>query len=146
MKNDEYYMNIAYNEALKAYKKGEVPVGAIIVSNDSGKIIAKAHNLRDSSQIITKHAEIIAIEKANKKMKNWRLINCRIYTTLKPCRMCQEVINSCKLEKVIYSSESNNEVILKTKIVQINSNIIVSNTTELIKKAFLKIRKKYKEK
>ena len=81
------------------------------MSNINGKIIAKAHNLRDSSQIITKHAEIIAIEKANKKFKNWRLINCTLYTTLKPCRMCQEVINSSKLEKVVYSSESNNDLI-----------------------------------
>lgn len=146
MKNDEYYMQIAYKEALKAYKKGEIPVGAIVVSNNDGKIISKAHNLRDNSQVITKHAEIIAIEKANKKIKNWRLINCTLYTTLKPCRMCQEVIKSSKLEKVVYSSESNNDLILKTKMFQINSNIIITNTTALIKKAFLKIREKYKDK
>ncbi len=142
MKNDEYYMKLAYKEALKAYKKGEIPVGAIIVSNINGKIIAKAHNLRDSSQIITKHAEIIAIEKANKKFKNWRLINCTLYTTLKPCKMCQEVINSAKLERVVYSSESNNNVTSNTKIIQINSNDIINDTSILIKKAFVKIRKK----
>lgn len=142
MKNDEYYMKLAYKEALKAYKKGEIPVGAIIVSNINGKIIAKAHNLRDSSQIITKHAEIIAIEKANKKSKNWRLINCTLYTTLKPCKMCQEVINSAKLERVVYSSESNNNVTSNTKIIQINSNDIINDTSILIKKAFVKIRKK----
>ena len=142
MKNDEYYMKLAYKEALKAYKKGEIPVGAIIVSNINGKIIAKAHNLRDSSQIITKHAEIIAIEKANKKFKNWRLINCTLYTTLKPCKMCQEVINSAKLERVVYSTESNNNVTSNTKIIQINSNDIINDTSILIKKAFVKIRKK----
>lgn len=142
MKNDEYYMKLAYKEALKAYKKGEIPVGAIIVSNINGKIIAKAHNLRDSSQIITKHAEIIAIEKANKKFKNWRLINCTLYTTLKPCKMCQEVINSAKLERVVYSSESNNNVTSNTKIIQITSNDIINDTSILIKKAFVKIRKK----
>ena len=142
MKNDEYYMKLAYKEALKAYKKGEIPVGAIIVSNINGKIIAKAHNLRDSSQIITKHAEIIAIEKANKKFKNWRLINCTLYTTLKPCKMCQEVINSAKLERVVYSSESNNNVTSNTKIIQINSNDIINDTSILIKKAFVKIIKK----
>lgn len=142
MKNDEYYMKLAYKEALKAYEKGEIPVGAIIVSNINGKIIAKAHNLRDSSQIITKHAEIIAIEKANKKFKNWRLINCTLYTTLKPCKMCQEVINSAKLERVVYSSESNNNVTSNTKIIQINSNDIINDTSILIKKAFVKIRKK----
>ena len=142
MKNDEYYMKLAYKEALKAYKKGEIPVGAIIVSNINGKIIAKAHNLRDSSQIITKHAEIIAIEKANKKFKNWRLINCTLYTTLKPCKMCQEVINSAKLERVVYSSESNNNVTSNTKIIQINSSDIINDTSILIKKAFVKIRKK----
>lgn len=142
MKNDEYYMKLAYKEALKAYKKGEIPVGAIIVSNINGKIIAKAHNLRDSSQIITKHAEIIAIEKANKKFKNWRLINCTLYTTLKPCKMCQEVINSAKLERVVYSSESNNNATSNTKIIQINSNDIINDTSILIKKAFVKIRKK----
>ena len=68
MNTHEKFMREAIKEAKKAYEKDEVPVGAVIVKD--GKIISQAHNLRDSKQIVTKHAEIIAIEKANKKYKN----------------------------------------------------------------------------
>ena len=68
IKDDNYFMNIAYKEALKAFNKNEIPVGAVIVRNN--EIVSKGHNLRDSKQVITKHAEIIAIEKANIKLNN----------------------------------------------------------------------------
>ena len=84
------YMNIAIKEAKKAYKKGEVPVGAVIVKNN--KIIAKAHNTKEKSKQAICHAEINAIKKATKKIKNWRLTNCDIYITLFPCPMCASAI------------------------------------------------------
>ena len=77
------YMNIAIKEAKKAYKKAEVPVGAIIVKN--GEIIAKAHNLKESKKDTTCHAEILAIKKASKKLNAWRLEDCEMYVTLEPC-------------------------------------------------------------
>lgn len=141
MKDDSYYMNIAYREALKALKKNEIPVGAIIVSNIDGKIISKGHNLRDSKYIVTKHAEIIAIERANKKRKNWRLNDCTLYTTLKPCDMCMSVIFSCKIPRVIYSANStclNNAN--NCRISQIENNELILKSSSIIQKAFVNIR------
>ena len=94
------YMDIALQEAKKAYKKREVPVGAIIVYNN--KVIAKAHNLRQKQHNVLGHAEIIAIKKASKKLKDWRLNDCNMYVTLKPCNMCQEIINASRLNEVYY--------------------------------------------
>ena len=100
IKNDDYFMQVAYKEAEKAYEIGEIPVGTVIILNE--KIISKGHNLRDTTNIVTKHAEIIAIEKANKKLKNWRLNECIMYTTLQPCNMCMSVIKSSKITIKIY--------------------------------------------
>ena len=83
-------MEEALKEAKKAYDKEEVPVGAIIVKN--GKIIARAHNLKETKALSTAHAEILAIEKASKKLKTWRLIDCDMYVTLEPCTMCMGAI------------------------------------------------------
>ena len=99
MKEDIFYMKIAYEEAQKAYKKGEIPVGCVIVDEQDGKILAQAQNLRDNTNIAVNHAEIIAIIKANKIIKNWRLVNCIMYSTLKPCEMCMEVIKNSKIKK-----------------------------------------------
>ena len=98
------YMKLAIKEAKKSYKIGDVPVGAIIV-NDRG-VIAKAHNLKHKSQIATKHAEILAIEKACKKLKTWRLEDCVMYVTLEPCLMCCGAIIESRLKKVIYATKS----------------------------------------
>ena len=73
-----------------AYKKGEVPVGAIITKND--KILARAYNKIETSKDATMHAEILAIKKASKKLKNWRLNDCEMYVTLEPCTMCSSAI------------------------------------------------------
>ena len=83
-------MKEALKEAQKAYKKDEVPVGAVIVKD--GKIIAKAHNLKETKNIATAHAEILAIEKASKILSSWRLNDCDMYVTLEPCTMCMGAI------------------------------------------------------
>ena len=95
-------MELALKEAKKAYKKGEIPIGAVIVKNN--KIISRAHNLKESKFIVTKHAEILAIEKACKKLKNWRLIGCTIYVTLFPCPMCASAINQARISKIVYGT------------------------------------------
>lgn len=105
--NDKY-MEIAINEAKKARKSGEVPVGAVIVKND--KVIAKAHNLVEKKHNCLLHAELIAIKKASKKLKNWRLLDCTMYVTLEPCKMCKSAISLSRISKVIYSSDSNNKI------------------------------------
>lgn len=96
--NKEYYMEQALKEAEKAYKKLEVPVGAIIVKE--GKIIARAHNQKETKTDTTKHAEIIAIQKASKKLKSWRLIDCEMYVTLEPCTMCAGAMINARIKKV----------------------------------------------
>lgn len=91
-------MKEALKEAKKAYKKLEVPVGAIIVKN--GEIIARAHNLKEEKNDTTKHAEIIAIQKASKVLKAWRLEECEMYVTLEPCSMCAGAIINSRIKKV----------------------------------------------
>ena len=91
-------MKEALKEAKKAYDKLEVPVGAIIVKD--GKIIARAHNLKETKFDTTNHAEIIAIQKASKKLKSWRLLDCEMYVTLEPCSMCAGAIINSRIKKV----------------------------------------------
>ena len=98
MEQKEYYMKQALKEAKKAYKKLEVPVGAVIVKD--GKIIARAHNQKETKTDTTKHAEILAIQKASKKLESWRLIDCEMYVTLEPCSMCAGAIINSRIKKV----------------------------------------------
>ena len=90
MKDEVKYMTIALEEAYKAYKKKEIPVGAVIVLND--KILSRAYNKKEMKNCALNHAEIIAIKKACKKRKNWRLANCTMFVTLEPCPMCASAI------------------------------------------------------
>ena len=91
-------MKEALKEAKKAYNKLEIPVGAVIVKN--GKIIARAHNQKETKCDTTKHAEILAIQKASKKLNSWRLIDCEMYVTLEPCSMCAGAIINSRIKKV----------------------------------------------
>ncbi len=95
---EEKYMKEALKEAKKAYNKLEVPVGAVIVKD--GKIISRAHNLKETKYDTTKHAEILAIQKASKKLNSWRLIDCEMYVTLEPCSMCAGAIINSRIKKV----------------------------------------------
>lgn len=97
-KAKEYYMKQAIKEAEKAYSKLEVPVGAVIVKD--GKIIARAHNQKETKTDTTKHAEITVIQKASKKLNSWRLIDCEMYVTLEPCTMCAGAIINSRIKKV----------------------------------------------
>lgn len=96
------FMEAAYKEALKAYKKNEVPVGAVIVRD--GKIIARGHNLRESKQNSLAHAEIIAIAKACKKIGFWRLDDVEIYVTLEPCPMCTGAIIQSRIPRLYFGA------------------------------------------
>ena len=87
---DKKYLKILMKLANKAYKLDEAPIAAIIVYRN--KIIAKGYNLRNESNYTISHAEIEAINRANKKLKSWRLNNCTMYVTMKPCEMCEKVI------------------------------------------------------
>lgn len=95
---EEKFMKEALKEAKKAYGKLEVPVGVVIVKNN--KIIARAHNIKEEKQDTTKHAEIIAIQKASRKLSNWRLTDCEMYVTLEPCSMCAGALIQSRIKKI----------------------------------------------
>ena len=103
MQEKEKFMKKALQEAKKAYNKLEVPVGCIIVKN--WEIIAKAHNLKETKYDTTKHAEILAIQKASKKLHSWRLIDCEMYVTLEPCSMCAGAIINSRIKKIYYGAK-----------------------------------------
>ena len=95
-------MKTAYKEALKAEAIDEVPIGAVIVKD--GKVISRAYNKRETKQMATGHAEILAIEKACKKLGTWRLEDCDLYVTLEPCVMCTGAIINARIKRVIYGA------------------------------------------
>lgn len=92
------FMKCAIDQAQKAYSKNEVPIGAVIVRN--GKIISRAYNTREKTQQALNHAEIIAIQKACKKLKSWRLNDCEMYVTLEPCCMCAGAILNARIKRL----------------------------------------------
>ena len=96
------FMREAISEAQKAAEIGEVPIGAVVVRN--GEIIARAHNERETKKDATRHAEIIAIERACAALHGWRLIGCDLYVTLEPCPMCAGAIVNSRIVKVIYGA------------------------------------------
>ncbi len=93
------FMKEALKEAKKSYQKDEIPVGAVIVKD--GKIIARGHNIKETKTDPTKHAEIIAIQKASKKLQTWRLSGCTMYVTLEPCSMCAGSLIQARIDKVV---------------------------------------------
>ena len=98
----EKFMKAAINEAKKSLKLDEVPIGAVIVLD--GKIIARAHNLMEKTQLATAHAEILAINKACKKLKSWRLDGAEMFVTVEPCAMCAGAIANARLKKVYFGA------------------------------------------
>ena len=92
------YMEIALEEAKKAYSKGEVPIGAVIVKD--GEIIARSHNLKETLKSAIAHAEILAIEEASKRIGDWRLNGAEMYVTLEPCSMCASAIAQSRISKL----------------------------------------------
>lgn len=103
MGEKEKFMMEALKEAKKAYDKLEVPVGAVIVKE--GKIIARAHNLKETKTDTTKHAEILAIQKASRKLKSWRLLDCDMYVTLEPCSMCAGAMINSRIRKIYIGTQ-----------------------------------------
>jgi tRNA(adenine34) deaminase len=99
---DEVYMREAINEAKKAQEIAEVPIGAVIVLD--GKIIARAHNLRECEQNAIAHAELLAIDLACREIGSWRLENAELYVTLEPCPMCSGAILLSRIKRVIYGA------------------------------------------
>ena len=138
-------MEIALEEANKAYFNGDVPVGAVIVKD--GKIIAKAHNLREKEKITVGHAEILAISEANKALGSWRLSDCDIYVTLEPCFMCASAIMQANIRSIYFgaldnktgafSSELNiNNFLSKNNKINVYPGILEEKCSFLLKEFF----------
>ncbi len=101
-RDDEFFMKLAYNNALKAWKLGEVPVGAVI--EFEGAVIAQAHNMVESSKDPTAHAEILAITQAANKLGDWRLAGATLYVTKEPCPMCAGACIMSRLKRVVFGT------------------------------------------
>nr|WP_224747050.1 tRNA adenosine(34) deaminase TadA [Pelovirga terrestris] len=97
---DRDFMEAAYAEALVAEQLGEVPVGAVVVYAD--QIVGRGHNLRETSNDPTTHAEMIAIRQAAAELNSWRLLDCTLYVTLEPCVMCMGAIILARIPRLVY--------------------------------------------
>jgi len=143
------FLDIAYQEALKAYKQGEVPVGAVLVKNN--KIITKGHNQYLKKQCAIFHAEQFVILKACKKLDNWRLDGCVLYSSLEPCLMCTGAIIQSRISKIIFSALDEKAGCILSQYSIINDKILATNltyeympdkrSTELLKKFFKEKRR-----
>lgn len=147
----EKYILEALSLAKKAFDKDEVPVGAIIVKN--GKIIAKAYNMRNKKKNALYHAEIIAIKKACKVVKDFRLIGCTMYVNLEPCAMCAGAILNARLDKVVFGAYEKRSGCCGSKLniltdgsdihkVEVVGGVMESECAQIMKDFFSKKRKK----
>jgi tRNA(adenine34) deaminase len=149
-----YFMQKALHQAQKALQKDEVPIGAVVV-NEQGIILAQAHNLTQTRHTQAAHAEMLALSKAGKKIKDWRLQGCWIFVTLQPCAMCMNMIKLSRCAGVAYAVESplfgyhldNNEQhsLYKKDIQIVHQNEYAPEITKLLKEFFQKKRKQASE-
>ncbi|MFP4478578.1 MAG: nucleoside deaminase [Candidatus Izemoplasmatales bacterium] len=146
--NDIYFMDQALEEAKLALEKDEVPVGCVIVKD--GQIIARAHNLKESNQDVTSHAEMNAIKIASEKIGSWRLDGCEIYVNLEPCLMCLGAIVSARFDRLIYGVrdkkyESLDAILSKylenfNHQLKVTDNVLADSSKELLESFFKKLR------
>lgn len=147
VKDDLYYLKKCYDEALKAYEIDEVPVGCVIVKD--GRIIAKAHNLRETKKSALAHAEIIAISKACKKTNAKFLDGSTIYITLEPCLMCLGAIIQARISKIVYSANEPKFGCITSKAHIIDDykfNVNISYTNGLMKDEVSNLMKQFFQK
>ena len=104
MSSDKENMQLAIAEALLAYEEGEVPIGAVLVDNESGVLVCKNHNRIEQLNDATAHAEILVLHEASKKLKRRRLKNCTLYVTVEPCPMCAGALVLSRVERLVYGA------------------------------------------
>lgn len=141
--DDEYFMRRALLEAETAYDKGEVPIGAVIVANN--QIIARAHNLTETLNDVTAHAEMQAITSAATYLGGKYLKDCTLYVTLEPCQMCAGALFWSQISKIIYAATDEQQgcIRLKTKLhpkTIIRGGVLAEESAYLLKKFFIEKR------
>ena len=148
---DEEFMLEALEEAKKAYRKKEVPVGAVAVLGD--KIIARAHNEREDLADPTAHAEILCIKRASKKLGRWRLNDVTIYSTLEPCSMCAGAMVHARILRLVFGAKDPKagacgsvldiiDLNLLNHQVKVTSGILAEESEKILKDFFKYLRKK----
>ena len=147
---EEFFMREALKEAKKAYRKKEVPIGAVIVYKN--KIIARGYNLREKKKNSLLHAEIVAINKACKKLKTWRLDECDMYITLEPCPMCSGAIIQSRIKNIFFGVDDIKSGCANSKVnlfkkglfnhdVNVTGGLLNSECSQLLKEFFKELRK-----
>jgi tRNA(Arg) A34 adenosine deaminase TadA len=155
--NHHDYMKIALQEAAKAAKKDEVPVGALVVNPATGEIIAKAHNLSEHAKNAVAHAEIEVMQKACRVLKQKRLWSMYLYVTLEPCTMCSAAASFMRIEKIIFGTEDKKNGAICNGVSfynadtchhkpEIERGIMAEESAALLKEFFKKKRRKPVEK
>ncbi len=128
MTNKEKFMSVALSEAEKAYKIGEIPIGAVVVKD--GEIISAAHNRRETGGSVLYHAELIAIHEACKKLGGWRLHECELYVTLEPCIMCSGAISQARIKKLYFGASDPNGGAVLSKMSQASDGLFPNTDCE----------------
>ncbi len=150
---DEEYMELALEQAQAAAALGEIPIGAVLVHG--GEVIAKAHNLRETNNDATAHAEILVIREACAKLGRWRLSGCSLYVTVEPCPMCSGGIVNSRIDKVVYGcpdikaggAESIFNIITNPNLnhtAEVRSGVCEERCAEVMKRFFQRRRKENK--
>jgi len=141
--DDTYFMKKAIQEAEVAYEKGEIPIGAVIVIDN--RIIARAHNLTETLNDVTAHAEMQAITAAANFLGGKYLVNCTLYVTIEPCQMCAGALYWSQISNIVYGARDLNRgcINLKTKLhpkTQLKGGVLEEETSILLKRFFIERR------
>ena len=126
--NHEEYMKMALALARKAEQANEVPIGAVIVKN--GKVIAKGYNKREKTHDATAHAEVVAIRKACRKLRDFRLTECTMYVTMEPCTMCMGAILNSRIDTVVFGGAQDKTNILSSR--EINERAELNHKVKIV--------------
>ncbi len=152
METDEHYMTLALEEAQKAFDKGEIPIGAVIV-DEKGSVIARGHNMRETWNDATAHAEIIAIREACRLLNRWRLSGLTLFVTIEPCPMCAGALVMSRIDRLVYggtdakagASESLFNVTSNPALnhqLQVTAGVLQDECASIMKRFFAHRRKK----
>ena len=150
---DIKYMRAAYDQARKAYMLGEVPIGCVIVYE--GRIIGRGYNRRNTDKTALAHAEITAIKRATRVIKDWRLEECKLYVTLEPCQMCAGAIVQARIPEVIMAAENPKAGCAGSVMdilnnpdfnhqVQVKKGVLKEECSRLLKEFFVELRARNK--